>query len=1337
MWLMMLAMVTGVAQAQPVLFNRLNVSDGLSQGSVLAILQDSNGFVWLGTREGLNRYDGYRIKVYKAGNEANTRSLRYDYINALLEDSTGFWVGAVGGLHKYQPRTDDFERVPLLTLSDGMYQKESPSINALYRDGRGTIWVATGMGVYRLTDKEANRFEMLSADGKNPFIHRRVWAFTEDGEGNLWIAADQGLYKLGINRAVGQATFFTVGNGLTIRSVYYDSIHQKLWAGTQQGGLYLFEAGVKGFVPFANAQNGKLLHNSVRALLARKPGELWVGTQEGINILNPSTGAVQSYQNEPNSRRSLSQNSVYSLYKDRSGSVWIGTYFGGANVVYSTNTPFKSKNFGIAGSGLSNNVVSQITQDAQGHLWIGTEGGGLNRWNTQTDEIQWYKYDPIKKNSIGANLVKTVLVDKQQQVWVGTSTGGLSVLSADRKEWRSIPLPPFANTGIPTIEINMLFEDNAGLIWVGTNFQEIWIYNPDTQQWSNLAPGTQSTLNTRPKVCHQFLQDSRGVVWIATTDGPYLWPGPGKGILSLEQIQGISGKLPATATYSLLEDNMGRIWMGTQKGLALYHPSRQTIETPNITLLNDKVVYGLQEDAQGHLWCSTQKGLIRYNIATKLATLYDTYDGLPDNEFNLRSAHMDNKGTLYFGTYNGLLYFNPAEIEVNTAVGKVAFCNLKLFNNSVEVGDSLGVIKESLVPGSTIYLEHNQNVFSIDYSLLNFIKPYKTRYAHILQGYDKDWIYTREPGVSYGKLPPGTYTLLVKAANNDGVWSEEASALTIIIKKPWWLTDTAIAAYTLLALAGLFFAGRFVWLRARFRRQEAMQQFKLDFFTNLSHEIRTHLTLIAAPVEQVMLQRSTDAALIDQLLPVKANAEKLQTLVREMMDLRRAETNHLQLKIEQFNLPAFLQEVLLSVQSMAEKKNITLLLQCPLLQLPLHFDGIQMEKVFFNLLTNALKFTPPGGTIRLVVQDGPEEVKIRVEDNGVGMDKKTLDRLFTSYFQAHSGQGTDAGYGLGLAMAKSITELHQGRIEVSSIPAQEGNAGNTCFTITLPKGQAHLLQVPQAAAPAVAPPTTAPDADPAAVHPRQLPHLLLAEDNDELRHFLTQSLAGRYTITACANGTEAWEAALQHLPDLLISDVMMPGMSGTDLCRKLKAHEPTNHIPVILLTAKATAQDQVEGLSAGADAYITKPFSVQMLELQIANLTASRAAMRQRYVHRISQPHTPGSPAASTPEEQFLQQVQQLVEQHLEDPNFGVPLLCTQLAMSQTVLYKKLKALTNMSVQDFIRTVRLNKAAQLLREGRLQVGEIAYAVGYSDRKYFSKEFKKQYGKAPSDFASPA
>ncbi|MCU0376386.1 MAG: response regulator [Chitinophagaceae bacterium] len=855
---------------------------------------------------------------------------------------------------------------------------------------------------------------------------------------------------------------------------------------------------------------------------------------------------------------------------------------------------------------------------------------------------------------------------------------------------------------------------------------DLWLYNPDTNKWTDTLPGTVFTTNKKPRLYNCWLQDSRGTIWLGTSNGLFCWKGAPYNLQTAEEAFGIKHAAAKQVIQCLLEDSRGNVWIGTDSVMAILQPSvgklQAIVEVPGVTGLH---FYSLQQDKNGDIWAGTQAGLLRFDPVQKHTTIYNTYDGLPDNEFNLRAVATDSKGDLYFGTYNGLLHFSTNDISRFQVNAPLAITGIRVFDKPLPASQL------PLPANGQVTLRHYEDVVTIEFSLLNFIKPYKTRYAWMLKGVDKSWQYGNTPQVTYSQLSPGNYVFLVKAANHDGYWIEEPVALTIKVLPPLWRAWWAMLAYILLALAGMVFIIRFFWLRARFRRREAMQQFKLDFFTNISHEIRTHLTLIAAPVEQIMLERSQDAPLLHRLRPIKNNAEKLQNLVSEMMDLNQTETGNLRLKIEKHNLAAFLQETINAVQVSADTRQITLLLDCANLHLYLYFDAIQMEKVFFNLLTNAIKFTQAGGTIKVTAAELENKVAIMVEDNGKGMDKITLQKLFTAYYQGEQQQGAQAGYGLGLALAKSITELHHGHIVVTSEEAKPGTSGHTCFTVTLLKGYEHYPEAvlqPAADIPALPEEEIASGAGGDEV----LPLLLLAEDNEELMQFLTQSLSARYRVLQCTNGSQALYTAQQQLPDLVISDVMMPGMDGIALCKALKNNEYTNHIPVVLLTAKVQASHQMEGLSAGADAYITKPFSVQMLELQLSNLTAARVAMQQRLALQVArQPKQENGKTGI--QEAFLNQVQQLIEAHLDDPEFGVPALSTLLTMSQTVLYKKIKALTGLSVQDFIRNTRLKKAAQLLLETDMHVNEVAFAVGYSDRKYFSREFKKQYGKSPSEF----
>ncbi len=638
-----------------------------------------------------------------------------------------------------------------------------------------------------------------------------------------------------------------------------------------------------------------------------------------------------------------------------------------------------------------------------------------------------------------------------------------------------------------------------------------------------------------------------------------------------------------------------------------------------------------------------------------------------------------------------------------------------------------------------IRLQHNQNVFTIEYALLNFIKSNKNRYAYKLEGIDKDWNETNTASVTYTNLPTGHYRFLVKGANNDGVWSDPV-AMDIRVLPPFWFTWWAYCVYILLLLVVLFLINRFFFFRALLKKENELHQVKLNFFTNVSHEIRTHLTLIMAPVEKMLTDKQTDSFAQQQLRHVKTNAARLLKLVSELMDFRKAETHHLQLKTARHDLVGFLEEIYTSFREVSLAKNISLSFIHDRENCFVYFDPEQLEKVFFNLLTNAFKFTPEGGRIVVNMEQHDNKVTVQVTDNGRGIAPQYLDKLFTNFFQVADHGQQNTGYGIGLALAKNIVELHKGTITVQSEPATSTKEGRTCFTVTLLQGNKHL--VPAVAEPMLSPAIITPQAS--VVQPVKTTEeasfsLLIAEDNADLRTLLQETFEHRYQLSLCENGSEAWEKAIEQIPDLIISDVMMPGMDGFALCERLKTDERTSHIPVIMLTAKSAQSDQVSGLETGADIYLTKPFSTRVLELSVHNLLVSRERMRQKFNALIvATPTTTNAPALAealnSVEKEFLEKVMQLVETYMEDPEFGVDMLARKVAMSPPILYKKLKAVTNMSVNDFIKSLRLKKAAALLLQKQLTVYEVAYAVGYNDRKYFSREFKKQFGKTPSEYA---
>ena len=637
-----------------------------------------------------------------------------------------------------------------------------------------------------------------------------------------------------------------------------------------------------------------------------------------------------------------------------------------------------------------------------------------------------------------------------------------------------------------------------------------------------------------------------------------------------------------------------------------------------------------------------------------------------------------------------------------------------------------------------VTFSHDQNIFAIDFALLNYIKPEKNTYAYRLEGFEKDWNYVKTSSATYTNLPPGTYTFVVKGANNDGIWSKMPGKLTIHVLPPLWKTWWAYCLYVIAAVAAILFVTRYFYMTALFKREHELHQTKLNFFTNVSHEIRTHLTLIQGPVERLMLTRQHDEDVQTHLSLVRKNANRLLRLVSELMDFRKAETNHLALQVTRNDLVSFLDGVFRDFSFLSQHRNIESVFECEAGELPLYFDAGQMEKVIFNLLSNAYKFTHDGGKVSLSVSETDAAVKIRIEDDGIGIAPQYLGKLFANFFQIYDHGKQNTGYGIGLALSKSIVELHQGELTVESTVEQLNKKGRTCFTITLLKGSNHfapgqletaagivedntlLVETEQARVP-----------EPASDGDR--PVVLLVEDNEEVRTFIAGALGSHYHIIQTENGEQGWATAVESIPELIISDVMMAEMDGLALCTKLKTDERTSHIPVILLTAKASLNHQLSGLKMGADAYMPKPFSIQLLELNVRNLLSSRRLMQQKYSRQITL--QPQNVVIESVDEQFLSRIVAITEEWMDNPDFGVAMLAEKIGMSQSVLYKKLKAVTDLSVNDFLKSIRLKRAAQLLRQQKMNVYEVAYAVGYDDRKYFSKEFKKQFGKTPTEYAA--
>lgn len=1324
-------------QGQTLAFNHLSVEQGLANYSVLAITQDARGFIWLGTRMGLNRYDGTRFRLY-SNNNKDSNSISNNNITTLYTDSKGsLWIGTGGGLDRYNPQRDAFERIWINGSRAG-------NIYAIYEDKKGRIWIGSTTGLHLLTDRKKKTFLTFTADEKgNGIAGNVVRAIYEDHTGVLWVGTSNGLTKLRSQNGHYQFETFKhePGNPGSISADYITTIaedaQQQLWVGTQNSGINLYMPASRSFTRFSHRsqQPSGLINNNIRKILFTK-GKIWVGTQEGLSLIDPLTKAITSYQHDAVNKNSLSQNSIYSLFEDANGSLWVGTYFGGANIAYSATTSFRTFQNNASRSSLSNNVVSSIVEDPQRNLWIGTEGGGLNVLDRTTGLFTIYKHKVNDAASLSSNLVKVVYVDKEGNPWAGTHGGGLNVLERKQNRFKRY-LYQENDAGTLASEVTSLLEDEQNRFWVVRN-SRIHGFKKAGTDLQPLATQDAALSRLQNITAKLLYKDAERSMWIGALPGLYL----------------LSGNTVKTidTTYNVNcigEDPSGNIWVGlSYGGLARYDSksARLVRYTQNRNFANTNIV-GLLADEQGALWLSTDNGLVKYTPAQNRFQTYTVSDGLAGNEFNYNAYGKDSRGELYFGGFNGITNFFPRNIETNSFTAPVTLTGLKLFNNPVAIGDEHGLLKENISMAKELVFNHEQNVFTLEFALLNFIKSNKNKYAYKLEGFDKHWNEVTTPSATYTHLPSGSYTFWVKGANNDGVWSQPVS-IKIRMLPPFWLTWWAYCIYAAFIAAILFLITRFFFLRELLKKEDELHQVKLNFFTNVSHEIRTHLTLVMTPVEHLIEQKEKNSFDHQQLSQVRGNAHRLLRLVNELMDFRKADTQNLSLQVARYNLIPFLQEIYTSFRELSLAKNIRISFLHDSENVFLYFDKAQLEKVFFNLLTNAFKFTPPGGQICLQVEQTQKQVLITVKDNGRGIAPQYLDKLFNNFFQVADHGVQNTGYGIGLALSKHIIALHKGNITVESEPASESNEGQTTFTVTLLQGNKHfegtgyLQEVAMPTPLSLAPQHSETFRNPAAETAAEKTFTLyLAEDNPELRSLIQQHLTQQYHVHAFENGKEAWEAATEHLPDLIISDVMMPEMDGFTLCEKLKTDERTSHIPVILLTAKSSQNDQISGLETGADVYITKPFSTKVLQLHVRNLLSARDKMRARFSRQIaaepgtseSVPQTIEHHTVNTVDKEFLHKVIQLVDVHMDHPEFGVEMLSKKVAMSAPILYKKIKAVTGLSVNDFVKSLRLKKAAELLLQKQLTVYEVAYAVGYSDRKYFSKEFKKQFGKNPSEF----
>ena len=1361
-------------QDNRVVFSHLDVNNGLSENWIKCIYKDLKGFIWFGTNSGLNRFDGYKFELFQKSISDST-GISDNAVNAITGDSDGnLWVGTGGGVSILNCETYKFRKVNLLPSAPLLCQ-DVEYITAMATDHEGNVLIGTHNGLF-IFNKKSNTFRHILIDEQScssPI--NNITTITYDKTGSYWIGTINGFIIKYNQRSNAFEKFesFRDENGrkASIEKLFVDNTNI-LWV-ADLNGLYLFNIREKSWdIDFQKKHGTVFTKLQINGIGQDIDNLIWVTTDgNGVFIIDKGDFSLANITNLPYAEGALSSNGLTSLYCDESGIVWIGTSKKGVDFYKKNIRKFRLfRNYPTDPNSLSNNDVDCITEDIKGNILIGTNGGGLNYYDRKTNNFTHYISKPGKANGLSSNIIVSVFEDSEQKIWIGTYFGGLNCLDPENGKFSVFR---YSESNLATISDDRVWsicEDSRKKLWIATLTNGLNLLDRRTGKFRRI-----NTQNS--PICFDYINS------IATDENDNLWISSAHGLIFYDPVQNRSEcyySIPETATsisddhvISTFKDSRGLFWVCTNNGLNLmdqlndnFRVFREADGLPSNSVLR------ILEDNNSNLWLSTKNGFSKLIVSKtdgkdSLSFRFVNYgmsDGLQGKEFNETAALETRDGELWFGGPDGLNAFYPLEIKEDSSSSKLVISNFRIDNKIVrynEVINNRVLLEKPIFNTDKVVLKYKENSFTIDFVALNYFFPEKNRYSYNMEGFNDKWIITegKENFATFSNLENGNYTFKLKGTNSDGIWNETPITLKIKILPPFWKSWYAYVAYIILILSLLALLRYLTLARERMKTQleqeyieslhiHEIDSLKIKFFTNISHEFRTPLTLIFSPVEKLMIQwkNKPEEKYLNLILQ---NAKRLLFMVNQLLDFRKMEVQGFGYNPSLGNIVAFIEEAVSSFNDLSEQKHIQLVFSSDIKELNTLFDKEKLEKIMFNLLSNAFKFTPVDGKVTVTIlpdrasnqpdKDGDiaklSHLIIKVEDTGIGIPVDKIDNLFINFYQVDSAISGDQGSGIGLSLVKEFVKLHDGEITVESEPGK-----GSCFTVSLPvtvtgNGKAivtHNLQSRNNSEYPYKSSSQFHDTD-LNKTPEEKPTLLIVEDNDDLRFYIKDNLQKQYNVYEAANGEEALAIILKIVPDLIISDIMMPGMDGIELCRRVKADKNICHIPLILLTARSTEEEQFEGLETGADDYIIKPFNFQILEAKISNLITLRRNLKQVFRNNLKiEPH---DITITSLDEQFISKALDLIEKNISKADFTVEELSRDLGMSRTLLYKKILTLTGKPPLEFIRTLRLKRAAQLLQKSQLNVSEIAFQVGFNDPKYFRKHFKNEFGVLPSRYSA--
>lgn len=1334
----------------------------LSNSNINQIYQAKDGVVWIATEDGLNRYDGAKFSVYKH-EENNTNSLVDNNVRTLFEDSKGnFLIGTERGLQLYDPASNCFSEIPILYQTG---ENMSAHISMITERQNGQLLIATaGHGIYSL---HINGISPTIKEAQLPVPNFFIIYIFEDNKENLWISTEgDGLYRINKSNQIFHYFDGKENAWNTVTCICQDE-EGRIYASNKNKGMFIYDQNNDIFHPIANPNKTNL---PINLLYNTQPGEIYIGTTGyGLKIYDTNKQEIKESEFSFTTF-DFNKTEVHAIMKDNTGNLWLGINAKGVMLLPAITNHFKymgSKS--LTTNKIGSNSIKSIYKDKDDILWLGTANDGV--YGIKENDQAAIHFEHKENSHSVPSTVNSIHQTADGRLWLASLLEGFAEMNPRTGTCNYYELQDRELNEVKSI--SCLTTDAAGeRLWIGTMGGGLFyldIKGSKITRCQSLKSGKeyQETYNILPnRWIASLLYTRNGRLYIGTYDGLGCLDTK---TMSFTSVYGKNRLFKGSIIYTLFEDEKGDIWVGTTKGLI--HLNKENGQSKTYTVndgLPNNVICAIRSGGQDKLWITTNYGISNFDLKTANFVNYYVGDGLQGNEFSKNAACTDSQGRIIFGGINGITYFHPSEIKTEVKKPEVRIADFYIKNMAVKKGMRSGnynIIKNTVQEAKDFHLCYKDNSFSIEFSTMDFYNPERITYFYSMDG--KTWT-TLAPGmnrVSFSDLPPSTYRFRVKAKNYTTY--SDIEEVTIRIHPVWWASSWARLGYVVLLLTGIGFV--VIQIRNRYRMHQEMLQHihaeqineaKLQFFINISHEIRTPMSLIISPLQQLMTM-DKDKECRKRYAIIQRNAERVLQLVNQLMDIRKIDKGQMSLQFTQTELVSFVRDLCDTFgQQQAAVKNIQLEFHSEITEADIWIDTKNFDKVVLNLLSNACKFTPENGHIEVYLSMGianelPKDeplhqyIQLTVKDSGIGINPAEKKHIFERFYQIRNSQNnSNMGTGIGLHLTHSLVKLHHGSIRVES--NGEGEPGCR-FIIHLPQGCKHLRKKELETGSGCLSETTIEKTEvetytkslstdnsdneyiETKARARNRRHVLVVEDDEEIRNYICRELEDNFYMTQCTNGKEALELILKRTPDLVISDIMMPEMDGITLCKRIRQNVIINHLPIILLTALTREEDNLEGLETGADAYLMKPFSIELLRKTAINLIRSREQLRNAFSGRQDQEERVNRSEVKSPDDKLMERVMRVINENMNNPTLTVEMISAEVGISRVHLHRKLKELTNQTTQQFIRNVRLKRAASLLAEKRHSIAEVASLTGFTHPTYFATAFREIFGMPPTEY----